>query len=52
MKKKNKSNVYLKIKRQQMLDAGAYDGRYRTRIVIDKKKEESKRKCRERSISE
>lgn len=34
----NKNNILLKIKREQLLEAGAYDGRYKIRIVEDKKK--------------
>lgn len=33
-------------KRQQQVDAGVYDGRYKTKIVPDKKKEASKRKTK------
>ena len=43
---KKKSNIYLKIKREQMLEAGAYDGRFKSRIVEDKKKKENKLECR------
>lgn len=34
-------NILLKIKREQMIEAGAaYDGRYKVRVVEDKKKKE------------
>jgi hypothetical protein len=35
-------NVESKIKRKEMVEAGAYDGRYRQRIVVDKKKQANK----------
>jgi hypothetical protein len=35
-------NVESKIKRKDMVEAGAYDGRYRQRIVVDKKKQANK----------
>ncbi len=41
-----KNNIYLKIKRSQMLEAGAYDGRFKSRIVEDKRKKENKLECR------
>lgn len=43
---KNKENIYLKLKRDSMLEAGAYDGRFRSRIVEDKKKKMNKSACR------
>ena len=43
---KKKANIYLKIKRQTMLEAGAYDGRFRTRTVEDKRKKMNKNLCR------
>jgi hypothetical protein len=33
-------------KRQQQIDDGAYDGRYRTKVVPDKKKAERKRRVK------
>lgn len=33
-------------KRQAQVEAGAYDGRYKTRVVQDKKKKAAKNKCR------
>jgi len=33
--------------RDRMIKDGAYDGRYRSRVVIDKKKEMSRRGCKE-----
>ncbi len=35
-------NVELKIKRKEMVAAGAYDGRYKQRVVTDKKKQANK----------
>ncbi len=43
---KKKENIYLKLKRQNMLEACAYDGRFKTRIVEDKKKKMNKTLCR------
>jgi len=40
-------SIELKIKRKEMIQAGAYDGRYRQRLVIDKKKQASKRWARQ-----
>jgi hypothetical protein len=39
-------NVESKIKRKDMVEAGAYDGRYRQRIVVDKKKQANKKWAR------
>ena len=33
-------------KRTQQVEAGAYDGRYRTRVVKDKKAEQDRKACR------
>jgi hypothetical protein len=33
-------------KRQAQIEAGVYDGRFKTRIVPDKKKKESRELCR------
>lgn len=33
-------------KRQAQVEAGAYDGRYKTKVVPDKKKKESTRKIK------
>jgi hypothetical protein len=35
-------NTELKIKRKEMVAAGAYDGRYKQRVVVDKKKQSNK----------
>lgn len=43
---KTKENIYLKLKRQSMIDAGAYDGRFRTKTIEDKKKKMNKYFCR------
>jgi len=34
--------IELKIKRKEMVAAGAYDGRFKQRVVIDKKKQSNK----------
>lgn len=34
--------IELKIKRKEMVAAGAYDGRFRQRVVVDKKKQSNK----------
>ena len=43
---KKKGNIYLKLKRLNMLESGAYDGRFKTRTVEDKKKKINKYACR------
>ena len=46
MKKKTKTNsnsLYNKINRQDAIDQGFYDGRYRKRVIPNKKKEADKR---------
>jgi hypothetical protein len=35
-------NLERKIKRQQQVEQGAYDGRFRSKVVPDKKKQQSK----------
>jgi hypothetical protein len=39
---------YSKAKRQDMIKAGAYDGRYKQRVIKDKKKEQSRNWAREK----
>ena len=39
---------YRKISRSLALRDGAYDGRFREKVVKDKKKESSKKACRKR----
>ena len=34
------------IKRREQVQQGMYDGRYRVRVVVDKKKKENKYQCR------
>lgn len=47
MKNKKKNIVnYGKIKRDLMLDQGVYDGRFKPKIVKNKKKEANKKACR------
>ncbi len=41
-------NYESQLKRQEMVKAGAYDGRFREKIVVDKKKKESKELCRKK----
>ena len=36
------SNFNLKLKRAEMLKSGAYDGRFREKVVVDKKKKVNK----------
>jgi hypothetical protein len=40
-------NIELKIKRKEMVMAGAYDGRFRQRMVVDKKKQANKKWARQ-----
>ncbi len=40
-------NIELKIKRKEMIAAGAYDGRYRQRMIVDKKKQANKNWARQ-----
>ncbi len=35
-------NYELTLKRREMVSSGAYDGRFREKIVVDKKKKEKK----------
>lgn len=41
-----KNNYMSTIKRNEQVQQGMYDGRFRSRVVVDKKKKESKNKCR------
>jgi hypothetical protein len=41
-----KNNYLSTIKRKEQVQQGMYDGRFRSRVVVDKKKKESKNKCR------
>jgi hypothetical protein len=57
MKKKSKYkketiSFYASLKRESMLEAGAYDGRFRTRTVEDKKKRKNKLECRKFKYAE
>ena len=36
------SNFNLKLKRAEMVKSGAYDGRFREKVVVDKKKKVNK----------
>lgn len=46
-KRKNKIFQYRKsMERQSAIEQGAYDGRFRSRVVPDKKKVSSKLECR------
>lgn len=38
-----KKKIEHKIKRKEQVEAGAYDGRFRTKVIVDKKKKQSKR---------
>lgn len=35
-------HIELKLKRVEMVKSGAYDGRFREKVIVDKKKKESK----------
>lgn len=48
MKPQRKSGV----KRKLQVEQGAYDGRYITKVVVDRKKETSKRLCRTKKQNE
>jgi len=39
---------YNQARRQDMVKAGAYDGRYKQRVIKDKKKEQSRKWAREK----
>jgi len=43
---KKRTAIELKLKRKALVEAGAYDGRFRTKVIRDKKKLEQLRKCR------
>jgi hypothetical protein len=49
MKNKN-VNIELSFKRRDMVSQGAYDGRFRNRMVMDKKKHSSKMGARKWKI--
>ena len=46
---KGMKSIESKIKRKEMVAAGAYDGRFRQRTVVDKKKQANKRWARQSS---
>jgi len=41
-----KHKIEHKIKRREQIEAGAYDGRFRTKVVVDKKKKLSQKWAR------
>ncbi len=41
-------NIAKKLQRKLAIQAGFYDGRFKEKVVKDKKKEESKRKARKK----
>lgn len=41
MRNKN-TNIELSFKRREMVSQGAYDGRFRIKVVVDKKKQDRK----------
>ena len=48
---KNKStNIELSFKRRDMVNQGAYDGRFRIKVVVDKKKQDRKLNARKWKI--
>lgn len=44
-----KKKIEQKIKRKEMLAAGAYDGRFREKMVVDKKKKQSRNWARKKN---
>ena len=44
--KNNNTNIELSFKRRDMVNQGAYDGRFRIKIVVDKKKQDRKLSAR------
>lgn len=44
--KNNNTNIELSFKRRDMVSQGAYDGRFRIKIVVDKKKQDRKLSAR------
>jgi hypothetical protein len=44
-----KKKIEQKIKRKEMLAAGAYDGRFREKVVVDKKKKQSRNWARKKN---
>ena len=47
-KKKKEQNIDAKINREQAKEQGFYDGRFRSKVVPDKKKKKSKEQAREK----
>lgn len=43
---KSKKDIELSYKRRDMVEQGAYDGRFRNKVVKDKKKHQSKTSAR------
>lgn len=43
------ANIDRKIKRKDQVASGMYDGRYRQRVVVDKKKQQAKKWARGKS---
>jgi hypothetical protein len=41
-------NPFKSFKRKLQVRQGVYDGRYCTRVVVDKKKQQSKKACKEK----
>ena len=44
--KNNNTNIELSFKRRDMVSQGAYDGRFRIKIVVDQKKQDRKLSAR------
>jgi len=44
--KNTNSKNYRRLKRKEMLEQGVFDGRYKTKLIKDKKKENNKKSCR------
>lgn len=47
----NKLNIDKKIQRSLAIEAGFYDGRYKTKIFVDRKKQTNKYFCRLNKIN-
>jgi hypothetical protein len=47
-KNKKQPNIDAKINRQEAVEQGFYDGRFRSKVVPDKKKKKSKEQAREK----
>jgi hypothetical protein len=46
MKKYNAIQATKAARRKKAMEEGMYDGRFRSKVIVDKRKESSKKKCR------